>query len=322
MARRTRGLERCGTVQIISFVSRPRHASNSLQPMPQTVRTFRPVIGIAVALALGACGSSDSPGPGTVTPPVTQPQWTLAWSDEFDGASGAPVDGTKWVAESGGHGWGNQEREYYTAGTENASLDGSGHLVITAKAEPPNTPYQCWYGACRYTSARLITKARFETTYGRFEARIRIPRGQGIWPAFWMLGSNIDAAGWPRCGEIDVMENIGREPNMIHGTMHGPGYSGAGGIGGSYEIAAKPFADDYHVFVVEWTLNELRWLVDDKEYKRTSPGSMPLGATWVFDHPFFLLLNIAVGGAWPGDPDATTVFPQQMLVDYVRVYKL
>ena len=322
MVRRARGGRRCGTVQIISFVSRQRHASNSLRVMPYRVRSFRPVLGMAVALAIGACGSSDSPGPGTVTQPVPQPQWTLAWSDEFDGTPGAPVDGTKWVAETGGQGWGNQEREYYTAGTDNASLDGAGHLVITARAEPPNTPYQCWYGACRYTSARLITKARFETMYGRFEARIRIPRGQGIWPAFWMLGSNIDAVGWPRCGEIDVMENIGREPNTIHGTMHGPGYSGGSGIGGSYELTAKPFADDFHVFVVEWSLNEIRWLVDDREYKRTSTGSLPLGATWAFDHPFFLLLNVAVGGAWPGDPDATTVFPQQMLVDYVRVYKL
>ena len=243
------------------------------------------------------------------------------WSDEFNGPSGSAVDATKWVAETGGQGWGNQEREYYTAGTANASLDGDGRLAITARAEPANSPLSCWYGACRYTSARLITKSRFEPTYGRFEARIKIPRGQGIWPAFWMLGANIDGVGWPRCGEIDIMENIGREPNMVHGTMHGPGYSGGGGIGASYQLSTESFADGYHVFAVEWTEGQIRWLVDDKEYNRTTTGSVPVGGSWVFDHPFFILLNVAVGGVWPGDPDGSTVFPQQMLVDYVRVYK-
>jgi beta-glucanase (GH16 family) len=245
----------------------------------------------------------------------------LSWSDEFDGAAGAPVNGAKWLAETGGQGWGNQERQYYTTGTENASLDGSGHLVITARAEPANTPYQCWYGPCRYTSARLTTKAKFEPTYGRFEARIRIPRGQGLWPAFWMLGNDIDGVGWPKCGEIDVMENIGREPYTVHGTMHGPGYSGGNGIGKSYGPVSFAFADDYHTFVVEWTAGELRWLVDDKEFSRTSPAVLPQGGTWVFDHPFFMILNVAVGGQWPGDPDGSTMFPQQMVVDYVRVYK-
>ena len=289
--------------------------------MPRILR-FRPLLGLAVAVTLCACGS----GAARVTappppPPPPPPVWTLAWSDEFDGPAGTAVDGTKWVAETGGHGWGNQEREFYTAETENASLDGSGRLVITARAEPANSTRSCWYGACRYTSARLITKGKFEQTYGRFEARIRIPRGQGIWPAFWMLGSNIGGVGWPVCGEIDIMENIGREPKTVHGTIHGPGYSGAGGIGASYGLATDSFADDFHVFAVEWSINEIRWLIDDKEYNRITPTRLPIGGTWVFDHPFFLLLNIAVGGAWPGDPDPSTVFPQEMVVDYVRVYK-
>jgi beta-glucanase (GH16 family) len=249
------------------------------------------------------------------------PAWTLAWSDEFDGAAGSPVDGTKWVADTGGQGWGNQEREYYTAGAENASLDGAGHLVITARAEPPSSPYRCWYGTCRYSSGRLETKGRFASTYGRFEARIRIPRGQGLWPAFWMLGSDVDSAGWPKCGEIDVMENIGREPAVVHGTMHGPGYSGASGIGGGDTLATASFADDFHLFAVEWTPGQVRWLVDGREYRRTTPADLPPGTVWVFDHPFFLLLNVAVGGAWPGDPNPSTTFPQQMLVDYVRVYR-
>ena len=137
-----------------------------------------------------------------------------------------------------------------------------------------------------------------------------------------MLGANIDGVGWPQCGEIDIMENIGREPNMVHGTMHGPGYSGGSGIGGSFSLATESFADDFHVFTVEWTPGEIRWLVDEKEYRRADADAIcRSGATWVFDHPFFLLLNVAVGGAWPGDPDASTVFPQQMLVDYVRVYR-
>ena len=247
--------------------------------------------------------------------------WTLAWSDEFDGPAGASFDGTKWVADTGGHGWGNQERQYYTTRPENVSLDGGGHLVITARAEPANSSYRCWYGACLYTSARLKTKDRFETTYGRFEARIRIPRSQGIWPAFWMLGSDIDRVGWPQSGEIDVMENIGREPAIVHGTMHGPGYSGGESIGGSYTMTSGAFADDYHVFAVEWMPGEIRWFVDGQQYHRTTPANLPQGGAWVFDHPFFMLLNVAVGGSWPGDPDTTTVVPQQMLVDHVRVYR-
>ncbi len=292
--------------------------------MPHILRNYSPALGMAVALAFIACGSGTTT-PAVVTPPPPPPppaaEWTLAWSDEFEGVAGAAVDTTKWVAETGGQGWGNREKEYYTAGTGNASLDGSGRLVISARAEPADSRYSCWYGACRYTSARLITKSKFEPTYGRFEARIRLPRGQGMWPAFWMLGANIDGVGWPRCGEIDIMENIGREPNMVHGTMHGPGYSSGGGIGASYQLAAESFADGYHVFAVEWAPGEIRWLVDEKEYRRSTAGSIPSGATWVFDHPFFILLNVAVGGEWPGDPDGSTVFPQQMLVDYVRVYR-
>lgn len=266
---------------------------------------------VALAILLPACST-------TVT--TASRQWTLAWSDEFNGPAGALVDTTKWVADTGGHGWGNQERQYYTF-HENAAFDGDGHLVITARQEPLNSSRRCWYGACRYTSARLKTKGKFEQTYGRFEARIRVPRGQGIWPAFWMLGNDIDAVGWPECGEIDVMENIGREPGIVHGTMHGPGYSGGSSIGNAYTLASASFADDYHVFAVEWMPGEIRWFVDGNEYHRTTPANLPAGATWPFDHPFFMLLNVAVGGGWPGDPDASTAFPQQMHVDYVRVYQ-
>ena len=277
-----------------------------------------------LTLLFAACASSSSSPTttGTFTPPPVPPvTWTLVWSDEFDGAAGSSVDGTKWLPEIGGGGWGNQEREFYTTSTQNIALDGNGHLVITALAEPANSTYSCWYGSCRYTSGRIKTKGRFSQTYGRFEARIRIPRGQGLWPAFWMLGDNIDQVGWPNSGEIDIMENIGREPNIVHGTMHGPGYSGASGPSGAYTLPQGAFADDFHVYAVEWSATEIKWSMDGNVYFTTSPSSIPPNSSWVYNHPFFLLLNVAVGGSWPNDPDATTTFPQQMVVDYVRVYK-
>lgn len=290
--------------------------------MPDMPRYARPTLRVAIFFALAACASAGPtatpPTDPSLTPPA--PTWTLAWSDDFNGPAGAPVDAAKWVTETGGQGWGNNELQYYTA-TGNASLDGAGHLVITARAEPSTTTRQCWYGTCRYTSARLKTKGLFESTYGRFESRIRIPRGQGLWPAFWMLGTDVDTAGWPTCGEIDIMENIGREPNMVHGTLHGPRYSGGNGIGGPFVLASGSFADDFHVFAVEWTPNQVRWLVDEREYHKVTPTNLPGGARWVFDHQFFLLLNVAVGGGWPGNPDASTTFPQQMVVDYVRAYR-
>jgi len=224
------------------------------------------------------------------------------------------------MADTGGAGWGNQERQFYTTRPENVALDGDGHLVITVRAADASATDTCWYGRCRYTSARLKTKGLFTQTYGRFEARIRVPRGQGIWPAFWMLGDDIDAVGWPKNGEIDVMENIGREPSIVHGTVHGPGYSGAGGISRADTLATGAFADDFHIFAIEWAPQQIRWYLDGTQTHSMTPADLPQGTKWVFDHPFFLLLNVAVGGQWPGDPDSTSSFPQQMVVDYVRVY--
>ena len=241
----------------------------------------------------------------------------LTWQDEFNAPAGTPVDQSKWRFDIGGHGWGNNERQYYTNSTSNAVHDGQGNLVITARRENPAN-YQCHYGRCEYTSARLLTSATFSQAYGRFEARIKIPRGQGIWPAFWMLGNNFGSVGWPASGEIDIMENIGREPNTVHGTIHGPGYSGGGGIGGSRTIG-QPLADTFHTYRVDWEPNIIRWYLDGQEFFRVDPGRLG-GNRWVFDHPFFMILNVAVGGEWPGYPDGSTQFPQQMLVDYVRVY--
>ena len=251
----------------------------------------------------------------------TAQSWTLVWSDEFSAAAGSPVDNAKWVLDIGGGGWGNKELEYYTNSTPNASMDGNGNLVITAIKETLPRKKRCWYGRCQYSSARIKTVGNFKQAYGRFEARIKLPSGQGIWPAFWMLGNNINKVGWPKCGEIDIMENIGREPSTAHGTIHGPGYSGASGIGTAYDLPAGAFEDDFHVFAIEWKPGAIRWYVDSNLYQTRTEADLPAGAAWVFDHPFFMLLNVAVGGSWPGNPDATTVFPQRMYVDYVRVYQ-
>ena len=243
---------------------------------------------------------------------------TLVWSDEFTGANGSSVDPAKWSFDIGGKGWGNNELETYTNRTANAELEG-GFLVITALRETFSGPDNITRD---YSSARLLSRNKFTQAYGRFEARIKIPYGQGIWPAFWLLGDNIRTAGWPHCGEIDIMENIGREPSVVHGTMHGPGYSGGDGISAAYTLPnGRKFSDDFHTFAVEWEPNVIRFYVDDHLYKTRTPADLPAGKTWVFDHPFFIILNVAVGGGWPGNPDATTVFPQKMLVDYVRVYQ-
>jgi beta-glucanase (GH16 family) len=277
----------------------------------------------ALVVVAAACGSSPAaqpqPTPPAAPTPNTTAPWVLAWSDEFDGPVGALVDATKWVSETGGNGWGNAELQYYTDRSRNASLGGDGTLVIQALQER----YQGPDGVTRdYTSARLKTQGKLEQAYGKFEARIRIPRGQGLWPAFWLLGADIGSAGWPRCGEVDIMENIGRQPSTVTGTIHGPGYSGGNGIGASYRLpSGAPFADDFHVFTLEWDPGVLRWSVDGTLFETRTPSDLPPGQQWVFDHPFFIILNVAVGGGYPGNPDATTTFPQTMQVDYVRVYK-
>jgi beta-glucanase (GH16 family) len=246
------------------------------------------------------------------------PVWSLTWRDEFAGPNGSPVDSAKWSFDIGGNGWGNNELQTYTNRTANAALQ-DGALVIRALKETSTGPDNITRD---YTSARLVTRDKFSQTYGRFEARIKIPYGQGIWPAFWLLGDDLATAGWPRCGEIDIMENIGKEPSIVHGTLHGPGYSAGKGLSASYALpASHKFSDDYHTYAIEWEPNVIRFYVDGSLYKTRTPADLPTGKPWVFHHRFFLILNVAVGGNWPGNPDATTVFPQQMLVDYVRVYQ-
>nr|WP_062341580.1 glycoside hydrolase family 16 protein [Herbidospora sakaeratensis] len=236
----------------------------------------------------------------------------VTWSDEFNAPAGTSIDGSKWKFDIGGGGWGNNEQQYYTNSTRNVYHDGAGNLAITARRENPSN-LQCHYGTCQYTSGRILTADRFTQAYGRFEARLKIPRGQGIWPAFWMLGGGT----WPNGGEIDIMENVGNQPNTVYGTVHGPGYFGGTAVGGNRSIGA-PLADAFHTYRVDWSPNLIIWYLDGSEFFRVTPSSLR-GNAWVFDHPFFMILNVAVGGYWPGYPDGTTQFPQTMLIDYVRV---
>ncbi|MFJ3639448.1 family 16 glycosylhydrolase [Streptomyces sp. NPDC090108] len=268
---------------------------------------------LAAALASAVLFNTTGPAAHNANAATVQ-----TWSDDFDGAAGSAPDPGKWSLETGGGGNGNHELQYYTKNTGNAALDGNGDLVITARKNS-DPGLQCWYGTCQYTSARLNTAQTFTQAYGHYEARIKIPRGQGVWPAFWMLGDNLGSAGWPNSGEIDIMENVGKEPGTVHGTIHGPGYSGAGGIGAAYTLPdGKAFADDFHVFAVDWSPNAITWSVDGKNYETRTPADVN-GNKWVYDHPFFIILNLAVGGDWPGSPDGGTSFPQSMTVDYVHV---
>ncbi|MFD6417473.1 ricin-type beta-trefoil lectin domain protein [Streptomyces sp. NPDC060194] len=278
---------------------------------PKRLLTSLAAVLALASLSTGVAQAGPAPAPADVAAAA------VTFSDDFNGPAGAAVDGTKWQIETGDN-VNNHERQYYTAGNRNAALDGQGNLVITARRENPGN-YQCWYGRCEYTSARLNTSGKFTTTYGRVEARMKIPRGQGMWPAFWMLGSDIGQVGWPASGEIDIMENVGFEPSTVHGTLHGPGYSGSGGIGAGYSLpGGRAFADDFHTFAVDWSPNAITWSVDGTVYQRRTPADLG-GRQWVFDKPFFVILNLAVGGYWPGDPNGSTVFPQALVVDYVRV---
>lgn len=271
------------------------------------------ILAICTVFASIGCGAQSA----QATPAPSNQGWTLVWSDDFSAASGSAADSNKWTAEVGGNGWGNNELEYYTARTQNVQQT-DGNLVITAQKET----YTGSDNVTRdYTSARLKTAGKFSQKYGRIEARMQLPEGQGLWPAFWMLGDDIGTVGWPTCGEIDIMELVGSSPSTVLGTLHGPGYSGANGLGAQYSLpGGKKFSADFHVFAIEWEPTTIRFYVDDVLYATKTSANIPSGSRWVFDHPFFIILDLAVGGNLPGNPDAGTVFPQTMKVDYVRVY--
>ena len=292
----------------------------------QTMTPSSTITTIPTAITMSSPSTIDTLVP-TLVPTITPTSlpWKLVWSDEFDGTVGTSPDSKNWTYDIGGDGWGNSEHEYYTNSTANVSLDGKGSLVIIAnKADSTTVGNQnCWYGPCEYTSARILTKGLYEFTYGKVEARLKIPSGQGMWPAFWMLGADVDMIGWPGCGEVDIMENLGREPSLVHGSVHGPAISYSGtdiSNGYAYMLENGNFSDDFHVYGIEWETDAIRWYVDDNIYYSVNLKDFDR-AKWVYDHPFFIILNVAVGGGWPGLPDETTVFPQYMIVDYVRVYQ-
>ena len=240
-------------------------------------------------------------------------KFNLVMSDEFE-VDGAPNPAI-WTNDTGRgeSGWGNNELQYYTNSTDNVVVQ-NGYLIITAKKES--------VGGANYTSARLKSKGNFEQKYGRFEARIKLPTGKGLLPAFWMLGSNFDEVGWPKCGEIDIMEYIGSKPTEIFGTIHGPGFSADKGISKKYNLANNRFDNDFHIFGIEWSENQINWYVDDVLYNQIKREDVEKkGGEWIFNNSFFMLLNLAVGGNLPGSPDTNTSFPQRMIVDYVRVYQ-
>jgi len=256
---------------------------------------------VFLAAFIAACAAKREPGAPAAS-------WKLAWQDEFDSSS---IDTGTWGFELGSlyGGWGNNELEYYTSRTNNARIE-NGNLVIEAHAEQ--------YGGLNYTSARMITKGKMSRKYGKIEARMKLPYGQGIWPAFWMMG---DTGQWPACGEIDIMEMIGGGPgrdNKSYGTGHWDD-GGHQSLGGSVVPVVWPekLADDYHIYGIEWDSKEIKWSVDGVHFFTLD---ITPSVRSEFHQPYFLLLNVAVGGNWPGSPDATTVFPQRMYVDWVRWY--
>ncbi|HSL28936.1 MAG TPA: glycoside hydrolase family 16 protein [Anaerolineales bacterium] len=279
----------------------------------------KPFTLLCIPFLLGACAVA-TPEPTSTPVPSATPSpsptaewersgWEIVWHDEFEGSE---LDTTNWTFDIGGNGWGNQELQAYTDRPENVRVE-NGMLVIEARHEEELIRGR------EYSSARLKTQGLHAWQYGRIEARLKLPYGQGIWPAFWMLGDNLYQKGWPASGEIDIMEFIGREPDHIYATVHAPGYSGGDGVGSNITVSADSLRDDFHVYAIEWEEDEIRWFFDDEQYFKLTPADVP--GEWIFDHPFFVILNLAVGGRWPGYPDDNTVFPQFLYVDYVRVYQ-
>lgn len=227
----------------------------------------------------------------------------LVWSDEF---SISPLDPSVWNYELGGGGWGNNELETYTNLTDNVHID-SGYLHITATNPSVND----------YRSGRITTMGKKEFTHGRIVIRAKLPEGKGIWPALWMLGSNFSTAGWPSCGEIDMMELLGDNPSTVYGTVHG-NQGGHQSQGGSYSLPGGKFTDSFHIFTLIWAPNHFQWLVDNNSYLSIGKGQV---SYFPFDLPQFFIFNVAVGGNWPGPPNGNTIFPQNMIIDYIRVYQ-
>ena len=263
---------------------------------------------VLVAILMTRCSSDDEIE--VIDATATKTSWQLVWSDEFTGNKGQAINSQKWAFDIGTN-WGNNQLEYDTESTKNVSLDGQGNLAITAHKES--------YKGAAYTSGRIKTEGLYAVKYGKIEARIKLPVGQGVWPAFWMLGNNFSTVGWPQCGEIDIMEYRGQQPSIVHGSLHGPNYYGGGGLTTSYTLPNAAFNDDFHIFGIEWGADVIKYYVDGVLYQTITASSSP--GQWVNNQSFFLILNLAIGGTFVGAPNSATVFPQTMLVDYVRVYQ-
>ncbi len=266
-------------------------------------------LGCALALALGA---GDAAQPKATAAGAER----LVWSDEFKGPAGGRPNRAKWGFDVGGGGWGNHELQSYTGRRRNARLDGRGHLVIAAR----HATHTGSDGIRRhYTSARLKTQGRFAFRYGRVAARMKVPTGRGLWPAFWMLGADIGRVGYPRCGEIDVMELLGQHPRTVYGTVHGPGPNLDEGIGGKL-TAGRSLARGFHTYAAIWGPRRVRFRLDGRTYETVRRSALPPGDKWALDRRMFILLNLAVGG-WPGPPDRSTRFPARLEVAWVRVWQ-
>jgi beta-glucanase (GH16 family) len=267
-----------------------------------------------------ACTSDTSP----IVPTPPKITWVQVWSDEFDGPAGAPIDSAKWSYETtdgcqqGICGWGNNEKEYYTNTPENIALNGQGQLMIVARRAAAGLT--CYYGPCLYTSAKITTRGKVLAQPGRVEARIKLPAGQGLWPAFWMLGHGFPVTPWPACGELDIMENKGSQPATTSSAVHGPGYFGATPFAHSNTLASGALADDFHTFAIEWDSLAVQFFVDSTAHYTVTRDAIEHYGKSILDQPFFLILNLAVGGNFDGDPRSDAILPATMLVDYVRIY--
>ncbi len=263
---------------------------------------IKSILSLAVLITLSSCSSDEKQKVTTMN--------NLVMEDNFD--TNGVLNSTLWGYDigTGNNGWGNNELEYYTDRPQNIVVE-NGLLKITAVKES--------FMGSEFTSARILTKGKYEKKYGRLEARIKLPWGKGLWPAFWMLGADSDTVLWPQCGEIDIMEYLGNNPTTVFGTVHGPGYFGGNAITKKYSLTNNRFDNDFHIFGIEWGKNYINYYVDDVLYNQITPKNVT--GEWVFNKPFYIILNMAVGGNFPGNPNTETVFPQTMLVDYVRVYE-
>ena len=284
----------------------------------------RSLSALIVGAALGCASGSQPVSPPAPPPPPPPPAnpWTLVWADEFDSTAGTGVNTAYWRHDtadgcaSGNCGWGNNEREYYRTSPDNIAQTGDGYLAIVARVNT-DTTLSCYYGRCLYTSAKITTRDKVSILPGRVEARVKLATGQGLWPAFWLLGENIGRVGWPACGELDILENKGSQPTLTSSAVHGPGYSG----NTPFVHTQSNAATDFHVYAVEWDAQSIRYYIDTQLHYTVSRAAVQQRGAWVFDQAFFVILNQAVGGNFDGHPQSDAIFPATMLIDYVRVYR-